>query len=127
MESGAQNLDDQTSETEKRVRESVGLWITYAKLEEAYPRSTIMLMGPSAPCDFLVIDGQGRRIIAVEVKASAKSSKGNRGLTKAQRKFGILLESNECWKAELKRYVIYGEPGKDAHSEEVAWKTIQSS
>jgi hypothetical protein len=84
-------------------------------------------MGPSAPCDFLVIDGKGGRIIGVEVKASASSSAGNRGLTKAQREFAILLESNECSKAELKRYVMYGEPGNDARAEEMTWKTVQSS
>lgn len=113
------------SEVKKRLRESIGLWTTYSKLEATYPQSIIMLMGPSAPCDFLVIDASGGRIIAVEVKSAASSSADARKLTRAQKQLGSLLESNKCWKAELKRYTMYGEPGKDEHAEEVPWRVAE--
>jgi len=108
-------------EVAKRLRESRSLAKAYEKIMKDYPMSTVLLLGPAAPCDLLVIDDREGRIVAVEVKGSRPSSSGNRGLSKTQKKFGMLLESRESWKASLVRYVLYGK-GQEEHIEEVPWK-----
>src|SRR2546428_12361188 len=103
-------LTAMNSEAEKRVRGVFGVWKVLQELKKEYPKGIFMLMDNSAPFDVLVIDSEGGRIVAVEVKASRSSSSANRKLSDAQRELRELLASRNGWKALLDKDVVYGEP-----------------
>src|SRR5437867_4733228 len=55
-------------EVAKRLRESRSLSMAYEKIMNDYSGSTVLLLGPAAQCDLLVIDDREGRIIAVGLK-----------------------------------------------------------
>ena len=112
------------SEANKKLRSLYGTWKVMEQLQRDYPSSTIILMATDSPTpfDILVVDPEKGKLVAVEVKATTPSSAASRRLSDSQKDFGRLLESRPSWKAEMKRYVLYGEPGPSCSAKEVSWK-----
>lgn len=96
------------------------------QLQKDYPGNTSILMATDAPTpfDILLIDPTNGKLVAVEVKATTPSSASSRRLSESQKDFGRLLESRPSWKVELKRYVLYGEPGPSCFAKEVPWQDL---